>query len=314
MKVHQVSGSLSPALATALLEFEKPFTYPLGPGRFFRISHGEDYSLFFRAQGDGCCFVAEHKGRVAGTLGTSIRRLWMPDGTERFVAYVGDLKIAAEARGGIVLARLARAAAAWLRPRVEAGYGIVMGGTTMTPEAYTGRVGIPGFQDLGRLVLLRISGSIGLEAKPEHFLSNRGTALACYRRLSVGRYACLVGDAEDRSQIEPTWFMNPDGSACGMLEDTRKAKQLITDDGSELLTAHCSCFAYSSISAGAELINAALNRAVQLGFPALFVSVPETDTPELKAALHGFELQPAPAIVYGTGLTAGVWNINTSEI
>src|SRR5947207_13088916 len=135
MKVHQVSSPPSPALARALAEFEAPFTYPLGTGKFFRISHGEDYTLFFRAQGKGCCFIAEHQGRVAGALGTAVRRLWMPDGTERVAAYVGDLKIATDARGGTVLARLARAAQACLLPQAEAGWGVVMGGTTLTPGA-----------------------------------------------------------------------------------------------------------------------------------------------------------------------------------
>src|SRR3977135_2356858 len=99
MKVHQISGPPSPALARALVEFEAPFTYPLGPGKFFRISHGEDYTLFFRAQGNGACFIAEQQGRVAGALGTVVRRLWMPDGTECSAAYFGDVKIAADGSG-----------------------------------------------------------------------------------------------------------------------------------------------------------------------------------------------------------------------
>src|SRR5689334_21167798 len=92
MTIHQVSGPPSPELAQALAEFEEPFTYPLGAGRFFRISHGSDYTLFFRAQGDAACFIAENQGRVIGALGTSIRTLWLPDGSERKVAYFGDLK------------------------------------------------------------------------------------------------------------------------------------------------------------------------------------------------------------------------------
>src|SRR5438094_627504 len=122
MKVWQLSSPPSPALARVLAEFEAPFTYPLGPGKFFRISHGEDYTLFFRAQGNGACFIAEQNGRVVGAMGTAIRQLWMPDGTERLAAYFGDLKIAPEDRGGAVLMRLARAAEAWLRPKVEAGF------------------------------------------------------------------------------------------------------------------------------------------------------------------------------------------------
>lgn len=315
MKVSQLTGPPSPALARALAEFEAPFTYPLGPGKFFRISHGEDYTLFFRAQGKGSCFIADNQGRVIGALGTAIRRLWMPDGTERATAYFGDLKIAADARGGAVLLRLARAAEAWLRTKVEAGFGVVMGGSSLTPDAYTGRVGIPNFQNLGQLVIFRISGNgKNKGAALEPFRATRGVALACYRHLSFGRYACPAGDAAERSQMTPVWLMRPDGSACGMLEDTRKAKRLIMGDGSELLSGHLSCFACANALAGAELIGVALQQAIRAGLPALFVSVAATDAQELREALHNFEVLAAPATVYGAGLPAGCWNINSSEI
>src|SRR6185503_13365627 len=130
MKVHPLCDPPALSLAQALAEFEAPFTYPLGPDKFFRITHGADYTLFFRAQGEGACFIAEHQDQVVGSLGTVVRRLWMPGGVERRVAYLGDLKIAPGARGGVVLARLARAAQAWLRPKVDAGFGVVMGGTS----------------------------------------------------------------------------------------------------------------------------------------------------------------------------------------
>jgi len=201
MKINQLSGPPSPELASALAEFELPFTYPLGPEKFFRISHGEDYTLFFRAQGEGACFIAEDQGRVVGALGTAVRRLWMPDGGERSAAYFGDLKIAGKARGGAVLVRLARAAEDWLRPKVEAGFGVVMGGTSLTPEAYTGRAGIPGFQELGRLMVFRLSGTGKCaEDQPSRFLTSAETGLASYRRLSRGRYACPASDAQARSE------------------------------------------------------------------------------------------------------------------
>ncbi len=314
MNVHQISNPPSQTLARALAEFEAPFTYPLGPGKLFRVSHGEDYTLFFRVQGEGACFIAEHEGRVVGTLGTAIRRLWMPDGTERPAVYIGDLKIAAKARGGTVLIRLARAAETWLRPRVAAGLGVVMGGTPLTPDAYTGRARIPGFQDLGRLMILRICGSVdGRPADPGRCLTTRKIGLACYRRLSLGRYSCPTDKAEQRSRIVPIWLMNTDGSACGMLEDTRRAKRLINEDGSEILSAHLSCFAYGVVSAGAELIGVALQHAARLGLPSLFVAVAEPDARELLAALCDVAVA-APATVYGVGLQAGLWNINSSEI
>ncbi len=315
MKVSQISGPPSPALGRALAEFEAPFTYPLGPGKIFRITHGEDYTLFFRVLGDGVYFIAEHQGRVAGALGTAIRRLRMPDGKEHATAYLGDLKIASNARGGVVLLRLARAAEAWLRPKVEAGFGVVMGGTMATPDVYTGRAGIPPFGDVGRLTVLRIFATDRRsQGEPAHLETTEELGMACYRRLSLGRYTCASSEAEKRSQIAPVWLMNPDGSACGMLEDTRKAKRLITGDGSELLSAHLSYFAYDTIGAGAELIHVALGRIGSLGLPALFVAVAEPDAQELRNSLRNVEMVSAPATVYGAGLVAGTWNINSSEI
>ena len=315
MKVHEISRPPSVSLARALAEFEEPFTYPLGPGKFFRITHGEDYTLFFRALGNGVCFIAEHQGRVTGTLGAAVRHLRKPDGTECAVAYLGDLKIAADARGGAVLVRLARAAEACLRPRVEAGFGVVMDGTVATPDAYTGRAGIPPFQDLGRLMVFRIPGTHeDSQGKCRYFQTTQDTGLACYRRLSAGRYACDPSEAEKRSHIKPLWLVNPDGSACGMLEDTRKAKRLITGDGSELLSAHLSCFAYETVSAGAHLIDIARRQLPGLGLPAMFVAVPQTDAKELRNSLPNVEITAAPATIYGAGLPAGIWNINSSEI
>ena len=53
---------------------------------------------------------------------------------------------------------------------------------------------------------------------------------------------------------------------------------------------------------------------MRLGLPALFVSMAEPDAQELRVSLDNLEVLAAPAIVYGTGLMAGAWNINTSEI
>jgi hypothetical protein len=214
-----------------------------------------------------------------------------------------------------VLARLARAADSWLRPKVDAAFGVVMGGTSQTPDAYTGRAGIQDFRELGRVTVLRIAGNTSMARNPAQLHSTQEAVRAAYRQLSLGRYACPTRDeAQQRSKITPVWLLQADGSACGMLEDTRKAKRLITGEGSELLSAHLSCFAYNSFFAAADLIRAALRQAVELGFPALFVAVAEQDARELRATLHDVEVLAAPAIVYGAGLTPGAWNINSSEI
>ena len=111
MTLYRLREPPEPTLARALAEFERRFTYPLGPGRSFRISHGEDYPRFFRAMGPATCFVMEQGGRVVGALGVAIRPLQFPDGIRRPAAYIGDLKVDPDVRGSLVFLRLAQAAA-----------------------------------------------------------------------------------------------------------------------------------------------------------------------------------------------------------
>jgi hypothetical protein len=315
MKVRRISGPPSPALARALAEFETPFTYPLGSGRFFRITHGEDYTLFFRTIGEEVYFVSEQQDKVVGVLGTAVRRLWNPQGAECAVAYLGDLKISAGARGGLVLGRLARAAEEYLRPRVAAAYGVVMGGTASSPDAYTGRAHIPAFQELGRLAVLRLSAeNQSVSTVHSEFQVAPETGAACYRKLSRGHYASPPVESLHRSQIRPVWLMNRDGSACGMLEDTRKAKRLINEDGLEMVSGHLSYFAFKNAAAGAELLREALGLLPAFGLPALFVAVCEPDSQSLCRILTNVPILPAAATVFGTGLIPGLWNINSAEI
>lgn len=314
MKLHQLKDAPPPALAEALDRFEQQFTYPLGPGRSFRISHGADYPRFFRAIGDAACFVAERDGQVAGVLGAAIRDFLAPSGEPVRAAYLGDLKVDPAMRGGRVLPALASAALEWAKPRVTAAFAVVMDGTPVTPTRYTGRLGVPQFSELARIAVLRL-----MSAKGEPILMDSLTGDAAgsdgYRRLSRGRYACPGGSPPERSEIQPGWLMSPDGNACGRLEDTRRAKRLITNDGVEMMSAHLSCFAYTTIDAGAELSRHAMLLARELGLPALFVAVPRSEAEAFRRALSDVEIIDAPATVYGVGFEPGrLWNINTAEI
>jgi hypothetical protein len=115
--------------------------------------------------------------------------------------------------------------------------------------------------------------------------------------------------------MTPLALLHPEGSACAELEDTRRAKRLFMTDGTELVSAHLSSFAFESASAGAELIRVALRLAGQSGLPAMFVAVAEQDLAALQAALDRMDMVVAPATVYGAGLEADFpWNVNTSEI
>lgn len=315
MTVHVLRTAPPPELAQALERFEEQFRYPLGPGRFFRISHGEDYPRFFRAMGEGACFVAERDGRVLGVLGAALRRLALPGGGERPVLYLGDAKIDPGARGGRTLPRLAEAVRQWVGSRTEAAFAVVMDGTPALPTRYTGRLGIPPFAELGKIMVLRLPAS-GIPVEPADGWSataERGSA--CYLHLSAGNYACFGGDAAARSETEPLWLVEPGGRACGRLEDTRRAKRLIADDGVEMRSAHLSCFAYLDRAAGVRLLQVALRRAAGRSFPALFVAIAASEAEAFCQALGEMNVVAAPATVFGTGIEpVPLWKINTAEI
>jgi hypothetical protein len=314
MTVHLLRASPPPELAESLDRFEEQFRYPLGPGRFFRIAHGEDYPRFFRAVGESACFVAEREGKVLGVISAALRRLALPGGEERPVVYLGDLKIAPPARGGRTLPRLAGAVRPWVGARAEAAFSVVMDGTPVTPTRYTGCLGIPLFAELGKITVLRLPTS-GIRAHPGgDWVTTEEAGSACYLRLSVGRYASPGGNPAERSETEPLWLMEPNGQACGRLEDTRRAKRLIADDGVEMRSAHLSCFACQDLRSGVQLLRVALRHAASRGFPALFVAVAASDAENFSQPLGGAGVVPSPATIYGTGLEPGVWNINTAEI
>ncbi|OWK34508.1 N-acetyltransferase [Fimbriiglobus ruber] len=308
-----LSATLSAELVAELERFEQQFTYPLGPERWFRISHGADYSRFFRAMGEATSLVACRGGRVVGTLGVAVRDLVLPDGERRSAAYFGDLKIAPSARGGRVLPDLANGAREWVGDKVVAAFAVVMGGTPVTPERYTGRLGIPIFREVGRVSVLRFDTSVGARIAPE-WVVPVDIARARLRTLARGRYHTDDGTSAVRSEIDPVGLVAPNGSAGGWVEDTARAKRLIANDGTELRSAHLSGFGYASPGSGAALLRTALGIAFERTFPALFVAVPLEETDSILQLLPDVPVTVAPAIVYGAGLQPSVWNVNTAEI
>ena len=310
MTVHQLTAAPEPALAAALARFEELFTYPLGPGRSFRVAHGDDYPRFFRAIGDAACFVAERGGEVLGVLGLAVTRV-RAAGTERDAIYLGDLKVAPTARGGRVLTRMADAAGVWCGSRAGCGFGVVMDGTRVTPDRYTGRLGIPPFRAVAKIAVLRLpaGGTLGATWEAE---TTRG--MACFTRLAAGRVRTAGGDPAERSETPPVWLVTPDDSACGRLEDTRRAKRLIADDG-EMIAAHLSCIGYANHAALADLLRAACSVAAARGFPALFAAVAAEEADAVLARIDEPGIVVAPATVFASGFEPGRrWSINTAEI
>lgn len=315
MTLHGITDAPPKELAEALARFEAQFTYPLGPGRCFRISHGSDYSRFYRAMGESTCFVAESDGIVQGTLSAAVRPLKHPDGQKRPVLYLGDLKVAPGGRSGRTLLTLANAMQRWAEPRVAAAYGIVMDGTRGLPQQYTGRLGIPPFREIGKIAVIRLPTTSDQAGNQGAWDSSETAGPACFRELSAGQCVGIGGFPEMRSEQPPLWLVKSDGAACGRLEDTRQAKRLISDDDMELRSAHLSCFAFRDPLAGAALLKVASRLAAIRGFPALFFSVAVPVARVLCRDWTESEIVIAPATVYGTGLEPQVsWNINTAEI
>ncbi len=242
-------------------------------------------------------------------------------GSRRVAAYVGDLKTVRDLRCAKAFVRMATSALAWgLGLGAEAVYGIVMDGTPRSPSSYSGRFGIPSFQAVSALRVLRFP--VDRKDSEERDKSD-GASLdevdQVYVALSAREpaFAPLGGAPTLRSAMAPVGILTPDRSACGVLEDTRLAKRLMESDHTEMRSAHLSRFAYANVEAGAAVIRAALFRTAKSGGEsALFVSVPVGDTAlwERLRADHP-ALVEAPATVFGAGFPANrYWNVSTSEI
>lgn len=316
MVIHMIQDKPTAELAAALASFEQQFTYPLGPGRSFRISHGEDYARFFRAMGTSAVFVAERDGLVLGTVAAALRRLRLPDGREICAGHLCDLKIVPGSRGTRTMMDLFRSLQRADDARAEALLTVVMDGTAVLPGAYSGRFGIPALTEVGRITILRIPTATEPEAEPHDtaLITTMPAAGRHYLDWTRGHYALSLGDPVQRSILPPQPYAIPDGAACGILEDTRHAKRLYTNEG-ELLSAHLSAFAYRDLDAACHLLRAVLARAAEYGFPALFTSVDARDADELADRLKLAGLTAAGATVYGAGLEPGArWSLNTAEI
>ena len=233
-----------------------------------------------------------------------------------------------EARGlRAVTISLLRAAIDWSYARgAVAAYGVVMEGTKGTPEKYTGRLGIPAAVHVGTVLVLRIPTAAAVEESENvtrgySFSSAKVVSVkdlnTAFRRLSAPAYAALGGRASLRSKFKPLPLISKDGSACALLEDTMKAKRLISSSGDELLSAHLSSFAFDAKrpQGAMEVMRTALSCAAQRGFPAMFVAVDVTLATELHDQLATLNAVRAPANVYGVSLeNHQPWLVNTAEI
>ncbi|HAL72172.1 MAG TPA: hypothetical protein DCP71_10410 [Verrucomicrobiales bacterium] len=297
-------------MGQALERFEAQFQYPLGDNSHFSISHGQAYLPFFSAMGPATLLVAEREGEVIGTLARVQRWLhWQGECPMKQLAhYLCDLKISPQARGSRVLALLMNEARRQIeRSKSLSCYGIVMNGTGRLPMSYTGRVGIPLFEKVAEIVVLRLSSLQNTEAKAGHTV----------KQTCPGPPACIVtgGRTGLRSQMPPVPILDERGIMRGLLEDTRLAKRLWTDGGAEMVSAHLSGLHFDTPSKGAETIRRAVQEASQQQIPAVFTAVPKSRVEGLLPYFEDLNVEEAPATIYGYQLKAGYdWWVDTAEI
>ncbi len=308
MKLHRITDCPEAALGAALEVFERQFRYPLGRSGYFRISHGPAYLTFFQAMGPAALWLADQEGTVLGTLVSVPRCLEVNGGGESLPAhYLCDLKIWPGPARGRVLAALMSG----VREEIEASggraaFGIVMGGTARQPSDYTGRLGIPRFENLGHILVLRISPGGG-GSLWEYTTSNNPQE---HHRARV-----TGGTSALRSLMEPLLLGSEAAGASALLEDTRRGKRLWLEDGTEMLSGHLSGFRFSDPAAGARVIRQGLEQAMAAGLSAVFVSVPSSAGAALLEELADLHIGISPAEVYGCGLPRGMdWWVDTAEI
>jgi len=313
MRLARFTTSMPDAMRKAMAEFEKEFTYPLGDACRFGISHGEDYLAFFRAMGDAELVTAVEDGRVLGSIARVERSVRTEDGITG-AHYLCDLKLRAASRGSLVLARLFRET----KRIIEGGgnhncYCVVMKGTGRLPTDYTGRLGIPGFEQAGEIMILRVSGGGGSSngariVEGDEFREIQGA-------LPLSGFRPVTGRSELRSAMAPVYLAAPDDAACAVLEDTRLGKRLMLGSGGELLSAHLSDFRYRTPESAAGVIHHAVALAAGQGIPAVFLGIPAGRAAGLGRYLSDMTVTEAPATVHAHGFPIdGEWWIDTAEI
>lgn len=325
--------------------FEAGFRYPLSPTEHFSISHGADYSLFYRSMGKSLVLAAEQDELPIATVAATIRELHSPSGNIHRCAYIGDLKYRKSTGASRQLLNLLLELQTWCIQKADSALAVVMGGTQKLPDSYSGRLGLREMKRLGTMHIYRIPiqspASCGQFKEAELIASARAQSIIDTSPRNFFSFKPIQnGDSESEctSLISPIWLgtnapvsitaagssESPSGgSAVGCLQDTRKAKRLFREDGSEILNAHLTNFYFDSIDSAASIIESALESARENDFEALFLSVDIERSQQLSAVLEKFGATKSEAIIYGAGVIAEEqfndhsnrnWCINSSEV
>lgn len=304
-----------------LLEFEQQFDYPLTETRRFRIEHSLDYDRFFAAMGDSLTVVVENGGKILGVLSAAIRTLYITKSKGEKWLYIGDVKIDKAARGRHVLKQLFKVTYSWVGDKCKKGYSVVMDGTGVTPDLYTGRLGIPEFQAVQSIKLIAFSteelmrlsvhtASVETSEDPNTFIEYMQVAQTSSLPPRWSNEKISI-----RSRMNPVWLTAPSTRCIGLLEDTRGAKRLYSSGGEELLYSHLSNIHYESIEDIIPLIVEAGKMAYTCGCTNLLIAVPARECTSLTKFFNTTQHDVFSSTVYATSKTqAYELPISSSEI
>lgn len=309
MNIRIVSGPLPDALEAEYERFGANFFHALDGGSRFRVVHPGGTDVFFSDMGEAERLFAYGDDGLVGSL-TWVRRCFARGG--RDVAYLCDLKI----RPGHGFALHALAGACTVRCRaagIDAAYGVVMAGAHRTPDRYSGRMGIAGFRRVADFAILgfaarRDSGDATVRCvSPEE-------AASCRRMWEPASSPAAYGKGTRCSGMIPVGLV-ADGGACGVLEDTRRGKRLIGENGREIMTAHLRDFDFFRPVAGARVLRAALGLAAERGFDRILVALTHEKVSGLLSQTGDLSHIGSGASVFATGDCPGIPGVvPTSEI
>ena len=310
-------ADLPEELASALRSFEDRFPIELGDDLVVYRRHHRDHTRFFRSMGPALYLVVEDEGSVIGTAGAAFKPLLLPGGRVRRAAYVGNFRVAPEARYGPALLKLQRTCLRWIVRRCFCAFSVVHASVQRTPDRFTGRFRVPRLSRVAPLALMKASTS-GFAGLPNGCVSSEATVRALHRRLSRDRITTIGGDPTARSLGEPLWLALPDGSACACLEDTRRTKSLVCRDrGTEVLWMYLSYFAARSDEDAARLWAHALTHAAEQGVDTLYGATDPKLAQSIAAELGENVVRLDQADIYAyslLGIPDAPWTLHAGEL
>jgi len=312
------SGPVPDSLAREIETFEKRIATAYIGGVPTVCDQGRDYTLFWRAIGDGAAFAARDRaGRVVGVCAVARLRLRMPTGRERSAAYLAHLRVLPECRSGVTIPSLIARTVPSIMRSGFAGVGFSADAAGFNPGRVARNLGLPAFKSRGAARLITFDTSAPLTG-PVSLIREapEPRVRAAYADFTKGYISSRGGTPALRSTITPRWLMAEDGSACGCLEDYHKARRWRMGDSGEIVQSHISFFGWQDFDAAARFVRACIVLARDMGVPRVRISADDRLADAMVAAIGITPQSVFRWNIYGAGLGPlpdAPWSVHPTE-